>query len=263
MTAPTGGEPVNEPATGDGDGPENTTTTTEQEPEPGPVRPQTDQRAGSEDDTTKQDKPSGETGASAETDDGTDWQAKATEAQQFSRKWEDRAKANKKEADRAAQENAQLKQTLEALRKALDPDGAAQEEDPGELAEKATRERDAKDAELRQLRLEQAAEKAGRTAGADVDALLDSRGFATKLHKLDPTGDDFDDELKSLVTKALEDNPRLKAPSPAPTRSVTDGAGTRDDKGQLTRADLASMTPDQITKARREGRLTSLGVGTG
>lgn len=178
--------------------------------------------------------------------DDTDWKAR-------SRQWESRAKANRD----AAAERDQLKATLDTLRKALDPDAQA-DDDPHKVAEKAVAERDARTAELRSLRLERAAERAGRKAGADVDALLDSRGFLTALGGLDPDSDDFDGELAAAVAKAVEHNPRLKAASQAPTKSVTEPGAATDTNGQLTRADLAGMTPEQITEARRKGRLASL-----
>lgn len=195
------------------------------------------------------DQPTGDT---APARDDTDWKAK-------SRTWEDRAKANKDKADKADEERAALDAKLAAVLKAAGLDTA---EDPAETARKAAAERDAKDTELRQLRVERAAEKAGRKAGADVDALLDSRGFSSAIGKLDPAADDFTDRLTRAVEKALEDNPRLKAAPSVPARSVPDPSGARDNTGQLTRADLKGMTPEQISEARKAGRLTALMRGT-
>lgn len=198
----------------------------------------------------KDDQPSTSSGKK----DEVDWKARA-------RQWEDTAKKNKT----AMEERDQLKLTMQAIAAALDPNGS-KDLDPEEVTKRAIAERDAKDQELKQLRIEQAAERAGRRAGADVDALLDSRGFVTAIGKLDPTADDFSDRVTEAVEAALKTNPRLKAQSgtTAPTRTATDPGGKRDTSGtgQLTRADLAGMTPEQIVEARKNGRLNSLLKGT-
>jgi hypothetical protein len=174
-------------------------------------------------------------------DDGTDWKGR-------SRTWEDRAKQNKTAAEQAARERDEANATLAAVRKAFGLDGA-DEEDPKTAAEKAARERDEKDAELRTLRLERAAEKAGRKAGADVDALLDSRSFANAVAKLDPTDDGFDDDLAALVDKALDSNPRLKAEKPTPPPSTTDMTGGGEQGKAADPDDI-----DSIREARRKRR---------
>jgi hypothetical protein len=177
-----------------------------------------------------------------------DWKAQ-------SRKHEDRWKTARDELAKAADERDSLKLTLDAMAAAL---GFGEEaEDPATIAERAKAERDQLDAELRSLRLERAAERAARQAGADVDALLDSRTFAKRLAGLDPAADDFSEALVDAVTQALETNPRLKA-SPAATRSVTDTTGSGDTNGQLSRAQLRSMSPEQIEEARKKGRLNAL-----
>ncbi|MDN5860911.1 MAG: hypothetical protein L0H84_20085, partial [Pseudonocardia sp.] len=180
-----------------------------------------------------------------------DWKAR-------SRTWEDRAKANKAAADKATAEAAKASETLAAVRKAFGLDGADQD-DPATAAEKAAAERDAKDAELRTLKIERAAEKVGRKAGADVDLLLDSRGFATTVARLDPAADTFDDDLTAAVEKALDGNPRLKAAPAAKASATVDVAGGGQPGGeQLTRAQLKTMTPKQIEAAREAGKLRTL-----
>jgi hypothetical protein len=181
--------------------------------------------------------------------DEPDWKSRA-------RQWEDRAKENKT----AAEERDQLKLTVQAIMAAIDPK-ASKDDDPEAIAERAVQERDAKDNELKQLRIEHAAERAARRAGADVDALLDSRSFSKILAKLDPEADDFNDRLGDAIDEALKANPKLKAAAtaaPAPTRTAADPGGTRSTTGQLTRADLATMSPEQIVEARKAGRLDAL-----
>lgn len=48
-------------------------------------------------------------------------------------------------------------------------------------------------------------------AGADYSALLDSRSFLAKVAGLDPADDKFADDVKAAITKAVTDNPKLKA----------------------------------------------------
>lgn len=154
----------------------------------------------------------------------------------------------------AEQKAAELEAALTAVRKVLDPN-AAPEDDPRKTAENAIAREKAKDAELRALKVEQLAERAARKAGADVDLLMDSRGFEAALRKLDPDTTTFTDDLNSLVEASVKANPRLKATA---SRSVTDNNGGTSQPGQLTREHLKSMTPEQIVEAKQAGRLSSL-----
>lgn len=180
-----------------------------------------------------------------------DWKARA-------RRWEDQSKQNKAAADAALAERDGMAKILEQFRKALDPDGAGNSDDPQTVAEKAVAEREAAAAELRMLKTERAAEKAARKAGADVDGLLDSRSFLDKLAKLDPTESSFNDDVKEAVEDALKANPRLKAQTARPPANADMGGGGEAPNGQLTRADLKTMSPKQIEAARKDGRLRTL-----
>jgi hypothetical protein len=83
-----------------------------------------------------------------------------------------------------------------------------------------------RDAELTQTRLEFAAYRAAGKVGADVDALLDSRAFATALGDLDPAADDFPTKLDALVKTSLDNNPRLRARVAAGASGVDHTGGT-------------------------------------
>lgn len=232
---------------------DETETTTETEDQPPPAEP--------ENQPTSEQPPEGQSPAEPEQpDQGQQHERAGDDLKAEARKWEHRSKSNKRERDEAVQARDQANATLEALRKALDPN-SSQEEDPREVADRATKERDAKDQELRALRLERAAEKAAHKHGADPIALVDSRAFITELGKLDPADDGFTSDLNQLVTDTLEQSPRLKATQPAPARSVGDGNGHGNKTGQLSRADLATMTNDEITQARKDGRLASVMQG--
>jgi len=89
----------------------------------------------------------------------------------------------------------------------------------------AAKERDATQSELQQLRVERAAERAAREHGADVDTLLDSRSFATKLADLDPTDSGFSDAVNALVKKTVDDNPKFKVAQVATSSSADFSSG--------------------------------------
>ncbi|MGW4822527.1 hypothetical protein ACWEP4_26925 [Streptomyces sp. NPDC004227] len=121
--------------------------------------------------------------------------------------------------------------------------------------------------ETRQTRVELAVYKSAARHGADPDALLDSRAFAQAVAKLDPAGTDFNTQVENAITEAVAANQKLKAKQPEPKEPATPAAGAPMDgapggKRQLGKADVARMTPAEITKAVREGRLNAyLGSG--
>lgn len=122
-------------------------------------------------------------------------------------------------------------------------------------------------AQARQTQVELAVYKTAGKHGGDPDALLDSRSFANAISKLDPTAADFDEQVGKAVKTAVDTNSKLAAKAPKRESEPTpaggapmDGAGNG--KRQLGAADAARMTPDEITKATKEGRFNAyLGSG--
>ncbi|MEU8623311.1 hypothetical protein [Streptomyces sp. NPDC048669] len=117
-------------------------------------------------------------------------------------------------------------------------------------------------AQARQTQVELAVYKAAGTHGGDPDALLDSRAFANAIAKLDPSTDGFDEAVGKAVTAAVESNSKLaaKASKREPEPTPAGGApmdGAPGSKRQLGKADVARMTPEEITKAVQEGRLNA------
>lgn len=180
--------------------------------------------------------------------------AAKTYTEDYVKRLRDEAAGHRTKGSEAAKERDEFKATLDAFRKALDPN-AAPETDPLKVAEQAVRERDADRAELQTLRTERIAEKAARKAGADVDALLDSRGFTAALSKLDATSTTFEADITELVEASVKASPRLKVTA---TRTVTDSTGGTSQPGQLTREHLKSMSSDEIVQAKADGRLRAL-----
>jgi hypothetical protein len=118
-------------------------------------------------------------------------------------------------------------------------------------------------AQARQTQVELAVYKTAGKHGGDPDALLDSRQFAQAIAKLDPTADGFDEAVATAVKAAVDGNSKLAAKAPQPKEpeptpaggAPMDGAGSG--KRQLGKADVARMTPEEITKAVQEGRLNA------
>lgn len=187
------------------------------------------------------------------------------------REQETAAAALKAEQEKGAAEAAALKETLAKLAAVLNPD-ANQPPDPAKLLEQLTAKDEMlaqKDAtyqqQIRDLTIRASLPNVLAKAKADpglTEAVLTASGA---LAKLDPSSDSFAADLESAVNAAMEANPRLKVDVPvAPTkRSGAEIPGRSGGSNQLTLEQVRAMKPADIDKARREGRLTSLGVGPG
>ncbi|CAK7288676.1 hypothetical protein [Streptomyces misionensis] len=134
------------------------------------------------------------------------------------------------------------------------------------LAEEQARTKEFEDA-ARQTQVELAVYKSAGKHGGDPDALLDSRGFANAIAKLDPASGSFAADVEAAVKQAVEANPKLAAKPSEPAKPAVPAGGAPmggapGGKKQLGAADVARMTPEQITKAVSEGRLNDyLGRG--
>ncbi|MFD7106097.1 hypothetical protein [Streptomyces celluloflavus] len=147
------------------------------------------------------------------------------------------------DAEKTAQQaQADRDDVLAALRRVLDPSGAAGEQDPAALAEQAATERDAALAEARTLRVELAAHRAAHGAGADPARLLDSRAVEKQLADLDPADAKFGDKLAAVITAAVEASPHLRAEG-APAGPAKGGADfTPGTTAAPTAAQFAAMS---------------------
>jgi hypothetical protein len=151
---------------------------------------------------------------------------------------DDRILAKKTAADEARNE---LLQKL-----GLTKEGEAQP-DPAKLAADLAAERTAKADTARQL----AIYKAASTAGADPAKLLDSNSFMTSVQGLDPTDGAA---VAAAITAAVTANQSLKAARAAGASGIELSGGTGE-QGQITAAQLAHMTAEQIVEADRKGLL--------
>lgn len=172
----------------------------------------------------------------------------------YVRQLREEAAQRRTEKTAAEQRAADLEAKFEALRLALDPN-AKPTDDPAKAAEQAVRERDELAARVQKYETERLAEKLGRKAGADVDLLLDSRGFEVALGKLDSTSATFEADVEALIKGALEANPRLKATPAGPPASGREPTGgstpAREPAAGLDRL-RSSLAP--VTPGKRPGK---------
>lgn len=185
-----------------------------------------------------------------------------------------RGDVEKEKAKREAAEQKAAEQQADLMKKVATAFGLDTGEEkpptPEELAKQLAEERDrtkASDDRARQTQVELAVYKTAGKHGGDPDALLDSRGFAQAIAKLDPSAGDFEEAIGKAVKEAVDGNAKLAAAKPAePKPAVPAGgapmSGAPGGKKQLGAEDAKRMTPDQITKAVEEGRFNAyLGRG--
>lgn len=153
-----------------------------------------------------------------------DWKAEAGKWKALSRKNEDRARENAEKAHRLDQIEEQSKSEIQ---KALEAKAAAEE--------RATK------AEATALRARVAAAK-----GVDADLLTGST----------------EEEVAACADRLLSWRDSTTTTKPVPPSTSSSDAGARGDDvqgpSQLSREDLKGMTPEEINKARREGRLNKI-----
>ncbi|MBT2466569.1 hypothetical protein J7E97_01490 [Streptomyces sp. ISL-66] len=121
-------------------------------------------------------------------------------------------------AEQAAAERDELRAALDAVTKALNPNGGEAEQDPTKLAAAvAERDRLLADhaAELRSARVELAVARAAADAGARGDRLLNSRSFLASVANLDPADVTFETKLGAAITAALTAEPDVYRATPA------------------------------------------------
>ncbi|MGD6762050.1 hypothetical protein ACOKM5_24255 [Streptomyces sp. BH097] len=118
----------------------------------------------------------------------------------------------------------------------LDPSKAGQQATPEQLTEQLTTVQ----AQARATAVELAVYRTAQAAGADPDALLDSRQFAEAVAELDPADTDA---VKQAITAAVQANPRLAAQQQAPKKTSTRGGAEFGNGGgaEVTPAQFAAM----------------------
>lgn len=155
-------------------------------------------------------------------------------------------------------EERDKRRALEARIAALEtpaPTGDTDTPDPDAIRREAAREATTK-ANARILKSEIKAVAAGKFADpADALAFLDLGKF-----EVDDNGDVDPDEISDAIEDLLTRKPHLAATARPRFQGTGDGGAARKASGpkQLTRADLKGMTPEQIHKAKADGRLNQV-----
>lgn len=158
--------------------------------------------------------------------------------------------AAKNEKARADQVEQKLQSFLDGFADVLGlaPKTPEQELTPEQLTAQLTGARE----DHRKTVIELAALRQALKAEADGDALLDSRSFTDRIHKLDPTAEDFGSQLAEAITTAVEDNPRFRAGRHTPAEEPPSGGqfgggpGGQADPGSMSVEDHLRL----INKAR-------------
>lgn len=137
-------------------------------------------------------------------------------------------------------------------------------QDPKALLDAATQreqeaatERDKLAQELNQFR-QQNAVQAAAPQGVDTDLLNAVLSANKALDQLDPTADDYAQQVNAAVNAVIEKHPSLRTQA-VPHASGVDPTNTNTGAQKtLTREDLNDMSAEDINKAVREGRLNHL-----
>ncbi|WP_394253641.1 hypothetical protein [Arthrobacter pityocampae] len=133
------------------------------------------------------------------------------------------------------------KKTLDAIQKALNPEGGDEKPDAAKLAEQLAERQadlDARDNEAKQAKAELAVFRLSHKLGADPDALLDSRGFLAKLAGTDLTDDAA---LNQLIADTVNENPKFRLARAAGQSSADFSGGSGENA--ITQDKFNAMTP--------------------
>jgi hypothetical protein len=227
------GTPIRLIAGGSGEGDEGGGTTEGQEGNAG----NSGGDAGQTDSTDGQEPPEGASsgdGADTSADDKTT-RTVAAIRQEFK---DERAKRQAAEREVASikaaleADKAERTKQMDALAIALGLKSGDEPPDPVKLAaelkaaqEKAAAEISQRDAAIRTSQVELAVLRNAGRHGGNGDALLDSRSFMAKVNGLDPSADDFADQLGDAIKAAVESSPQYKATAAPPAGGNGDGNG--------------------------------------
>jgi hypothetical protein len=103
-----------------------------------------------------------------------------------------------------------LEETLQKLAAVLNPD-ASKDADPAKQLAEVTTTAQSLQAENAGLKAELLVHTIAGKHGGNPVALLDSRGFVTALHGLDPSAGDYAEKVAAAITEAVKNSPSLAA----------------------------------------------------
>jgi len=196
--------------------------------------------AGADDAQQQQQATTDDQGADKGNSEEVDWKAKFEAERKVRKDWERKAKG-----DAGA-----LKQQIEELQAKID---GREAEFAQAQKEQAVKDEAIAAANQRILNAEVRAAAKGRLANeADALAFLDLSEF-----EVSDDGQVDAQAIEAAIGALLEDRPYLAAQG-GTTTFESPGSHRQEKAGQVTRAQLEQMTPDEINAARAEGRLNAL-----
>lgn len=140
--------------------------------------------------------------------------------------------------------------------------GLKPEDDPAKAAQTAADERDVALKTAQEATKTLAVYRLASKAGANSEALTDSRSFMLTLESIDPAASDFAAQVETAIKAAVEANPSLKTAPVVPARSGGPVGGGVPVEGQLTAEDVALLRKEgrdaEIVEAKAKGRLNTL-----
>ena len=111
---------------------------------------------------------------------------------------------------------------------------------------------------LRELTEDRALRNAATTHGGDYGSLSDSKKLSKAIAELDHTADDYPSLVDEAVKAAITADPKLKVQAASQVSTVDTSKAAGETAEQLTREQLAKMSPADRLKAAREGRTKNL-----
>lgn len=166
-----------------------------------------------------------------------------------------RAKDAEKRAEEAEQQATEYQSKFDKLMEFLQGDGGGNK-DPEEVIKSLQEKNASTQAELDNLRRDRALHDATTKHGADAKLTAGFIKGEGLLKELNPSDDDYAQNVESIVKQVVEDQPRLLSKQ-APVSSGHSGTRSGDAK-QITRDDLENMSAKDIHKAMRDGKLKHL-----
>lgn len=130
--------------------------------------------------------------------------------------------------------------------------------DANKIVEQLTSERDSTAKELRDLKEENALNKAIKGHGADDSLTIAYLRGTGALADLDPAAENYTDQVSQVVQEAVTSNPKLAAQAAVRQSSVDTTNTNTEQVTQIAREDLAKMSASEINKAHRDGKLNHL-----
>ena len=118
--------------------------------------------------------------------------------------------------------------------------------DPAQQAAQATAQAEQLTNRVSELQAELLVHNIAGEHGGNAVALLDSRTFTTKLHGLDPSADNYSEQVAEAIKAAVTSNATLAAAGQVPSRGGAPGAGQGPaDPGGVTQEQFNAMTIGQ------------------